>query len=283
MRATCKPSLLLASLLLGHANSFAPTAGLQVRHRMPVCQSAPFAMTPRSRSAVATASALPQTAAPSFPRFGAVTRLLMMLVTALASICFRAGRALAVERTARAAAAPALSLVSGDVLKWGGLATLLGAAFVFRTEEKPILTETPMGENEQPAPSSMFDGIDGFEEVPDADGLTPAAPTLSSADDASLNSALFARMQQLANDGEATDEEESTAPPVDSTEGWGEGSTAVLERPDSDEPKPERGLLDGEAAVDFPPGFPIVDAEWDTQPAASEDQIAMLNRMLGKE
>ena len=44
-------------------------------------------------------------------------------------------------------------------------------------------------------------------------------------------------------------------------------------------------MLDGEPAVEFPAGFPIIDGEVvevERAPAeASADQLAMLNRMMG--
>ena len=41
-------------------------------------------------------------------------------------------------------------------------------------------------------------------------------------------------------------------------------------------------MLDGDT-VDFPTGFPLVEGEWEREPAkASDDQIAMLQRMFGE-
>ena len=48
-----------------------------------------------------------------------------------------------------------------------------------------------------------------------------------------------------------------------------------------DEPK---GVFDGDKSLEFPPGYPLVDGEVvevDNTPAASADQVAMLNRMFG--
>ena len=82
-----------------------------------------------------------------------------------------------------------------------------------------------------------------------------------------------------------TAEDNDDAPANDSTDGWGEGSTAVLEPPKPDVNPTSPGVLDGEPGLDFPTGFPLVDGEVvevDTAPASlSEDDLAKLKRMMG--
>lgn len=178
---------------------------------------------------------------------------------------------------------------------------LLG--YVFRREETPIIRETPGAAtldidtlSERPTPPER-EALHADDAHPaDEPSETPSAVV----DDAALFGSLQARMQALASERAAEDEkggdddESATAPPPveDSTDGWGSGSTAVLERPPADDEPcddaqrdDERGVFDGEPSVEFPPGFPLVEGkvvEVDTTPAASEDQIAMLNRMMGK-
>lgn len=170
------------------------------------------------------------------------------------------------------------------MIKYGSVACLLGAAFAFRREETPILTETPQDEASMTRPAADSDAPAAIDS---AMPPSPSSPSFDSFDDASINSALFARMQQLAADGERAEEPEGPAaysPPEDSTDGWGDGNTAVLEPPkpaDEGTPQGGGGVLEGEPAVEFPPGFPLVDADWDDEPAASEDQVAMLERMFG--
>jgi len=171
---------------------------------------------------------------------------------------------------------------------------VLGGAYIFRREETPILTETVVEEDTPravaAASAEVDGGVDGFA-VAASDGGIPeeGAPV----DDASLNAGLFQRMQELAAERakaaeEGSDEDDDASPPgSDSTDSWGVGNTAVLEPPRPDAPKkePRESVLEGEPAVDFPDGFPLVDGDWseqETQPAAaSDEQIAMLQRMFG--
>ncbi|KAL3918121.1 MAG: hypothetical protein SGPRY_006134 [Prymnesium sp.] len=142
-----------------------------------------------------------------------------------------------------------------DMIKWGGLAAVFGAAYFFRTEETPILTETVMEPTEEP----------GNDDAPSAE--------------LDVMSDLKKRMQQLADEKD----KEPGDSPDDSSDEWGMGSTAVLEPPDGDSPKPP-GLFDDEPAVDFPLGYPLRDGEDNgeplDQPLASQDQVEMLQRMF---
>ena len=93
----------------------------------------------------------------------------------------------------------------------------------------------------------------------------------------------YGSARQVAQPGDNTaqekleqNDEEQDEEPDDSTDEWGMGSTAVLEPPRPDAPNPDDG-------PDFPVGFPLRDFEEADapQPAASESDIAMLNRMFG--
>lgn len=238
---------------------------------------------------MAMASSSVQQSPPAMRSVSSLTRFALALTASLLSIFARVGRAIAAERTVRAAAATTSSVsfaLSGNTIKWSVVTLALGSLYVFRREETPILTETVMPD--EPNASSSLD-VDGRDAAVVNDA---AAPPSAPADDASLNAALFARMQQLASERESGDEDASNddAPPTstDSTDSWGVGNTAVLEPPRdgaSDPPSAsDGGLLDGEPPVDFPTGYPLVDGGWDeadTQPAASDDQIQMLQRMFG--
>jgi len=207
---------------------------------------------------------------------GSVSRVARLLLVSLFGVLLRAVPALAVSTARRTASSAGLPV--GEIIKYSGVIGLFGAAYAFRREEVPILTETPMEEDQKPAPTAAA--------ATEVDSI-PSTPSADSFDDSSLNSALFARMQQLSEERERADAEpEELPPPADSTDSWGEGSTAVLEPPKpSDapaEPAAGGGLLDDPPPVDFPTGFPLVDGDFEPAPAASEDQIAMLKRMMGQ-
>ena len=108
-----------------------------------------------------------------------------------------------------------------------------------------------------------------------------AEPASFDVDDSSIHSALFGRMQELAAQRATEEQSEPAAeePPSDSTDGWGEGSTAVLEPP-----KPGSaeggGLLDGVPNNPIGEGFPIVDPP-EPPPLASDEQVEMMKRMFG--
>ena len=241
-----------------------------VAARTPVMLSAAM-LSARSeaRASLIMASAV---TAPQARPWATAGRLALLLMASVFGLLLRALPAFAVSTVRRSASSAGLPV--GAIVKYGSVLGLFGAAYAFRTEETPILTETPNAE--QPA-GEQASGV--FTETDAA----PAAPGPALADDSSLNSALVQRMRQLAEEKERADSEEveDSPPPLDSTDGWGTGDTALLERPSADDQQ-QGSVLDGEPAVEFPPGFPLVDADWETEPAqASDDQIAMLNRMFG--
>jgi len=201
-----------------------------------------------------------------------VRKVLLMLVSTLATVLLRATGAFAAERTMTAALPFA---ISGNVVKYGGLAGLFTVAYIFRRDETPILTETEIPPEDLPNAG----GEDGANDLP-----TPP-PTASLDDPAAINSALFSRMQQLATEREQEEASAASAAdePSDSSDSWGTGDTAVLEPPKPADDAPKSDLFDGPPPVDFPTGFPFNDPEVapDTSPAASEEQIAMMKRMFG--
>jgi len=298
-------------IVLGQAAAFTPsslrpqhpgaTPMLMRPHHVAAARRS--SLNPDGRQAVMMAAASsPRTLASPASVGSALMRVALALTASLLGIFLRVGRAVAAERTVRAVAATSAPFVlSGNTIKWSVVTMVLGGAYIFRREETPILTETVVEDepSSQPAASSAaaFDAFDGLAAAADSaspDGL--GAPPTAPVDDVSLNADLFRRMQDLASQrANGEDDEGDVPPPVtpsDSTNTWATGNTAVLEPPrpgQSDEaPSPPSaesgGLLDGEPAVDFPAGFPLVDGEWneaDTQPAASDDQIAMLQRMFG--
>ena len=69
---------------------------------------------------------------------GAAARLTLALAAVILTLTLRAGRALAVA-TAKKAPSAVSTLLTGDTLKWAGLCGVLGAMYMFRTEETPIL------------------------------------------------------------------------------------------------------------------------------------------------
>ena len=206
----------------------------------------------------------------------AASRFALALATVLLTLTLHAGRAFAVTaaKRARKAVAPSAveSLLTGNTLKWAVCGTVLGAMFVFRREEQPLLTETVI--HEEPVARPAQSARDNASNQP-AEGLLPVSFDV---DDSSIHSAMLKRMQQLAREqGEAAAKPETPppAPPADATR----GGLGMLERPSE-----EGGLLDGEPPVTFPPGFPLVnnfEEDFDAKPAASEEQIAMLTRMFG--
>ena len=214
----------------------------------------------------------------------AASRFALALATVLLTLTLHAGRAFAVTaaKRARKAVAPSAveSLLTGNTLKWAVCGTVLGAMFVFRREEQPLLTETVI--HEEPVARPAQSARDNASNQP-AEGLLPVSFDV---DDSSIHSAMLKRMQQLAREqGEAAAKPETPppappAPPADVTR----GGLGMLERPSKEGPSEEGGLLDGEPPVTFPPGFPLVnnfEEDFDAKPAASEEQIAMLKRMFG--
>lgn len=213
------------------------------------------------------------TAASAAPAKPLLHRASLALKLVASTLCFALcsfAKAYAAERlkSAPAAAAGAPFVVTGDMLKWGGLAAVFGAAYIFRREEVPILTET----------------------VPDEPAAPVKAAESTEAGDAPAELDMMAdlrkRMQELAEERAKAEAEENT--PDDSGDEWGTGNTAVLEPPKPDSPQPPSGLLEDGPAVDFPVGFPLRDGditpvqpEEPEAPLASEEEIAMLERMFG--
>lgn len=289
---TCLPAatLAFAPLTARLAPLPAPRYDVAARHRTALLQ--PSAL-PRATTTLSASYARPQqlaVAPMSWLRFAG--RLALMITTALIVIGLRAGCALAVT-AAKNTPSAASALLTGDTLKYAGLVTVLGAMYAFRQEEKPILTETVMDDPEPPSPSAL-DFMDEDDMQPGGAPPPATEPTTSfDVDDSSIHSALLDRMRDLASQRDAdvdettvTDESSSApdSPPNDSTDSWGTGSTAVLEPPEPDEegtPTPE-GLLDGVPNNPLGEGFPVVNnPDPDNLPAASEEQIAMLQRMFG--
>lgn len=195
----------------------------------------------------------------------------------------------------RRTASPGLA-ISGDVLKYGFVGGCIALGYVFQGKEEPRFQLTEGAAELDPDTLKPIGGEDGEKAkanspappaatVADAAAFTDDAPV--SLDDSALFGALQARMQSLADGTDETSDEsvanDEPAPPVDSTDSWGTGDTAVLERPESGNDAP-RDVFDGDTKVEFPTGFPLRDGEVlevDNTPAASADQVAMLNRMFG--
>jgi len=224
-----------------------------------------------------TAAASPS-GAMALPR-SAIFRLATVLLCTLATLLVTGGRAFAASKAAKAAAKTAASsapLLSGDVIKWGVLALFAGGAillssssgestngsgFQYVEDDEPPVQKKP--------PASIGRAVDAAA-VEAADEATPFDSS-----DNSLSSALSARMQALAEEKLQENEEAVNQQPNDSTDEWGTGSTAVLEPPRPDAPS-------GSSGPDFPVGFPLRDfEEEDVAPSASQDEIAMLERMFG--
>jgi len=254
------------ALLLASTAAYTPTPAASLRLRAPQQPRAVVASrSAHPRALLGAASARRQGAsllaavAPPQQVLRPATLALKAVLSALCSVFVVSARALAAG-SSPASAAPLIP--TGDVLKWGGLAAVFGAAYAFRKPETPILVET------QPeAPASQTATAD----------LNSAEPT-GDADDA-LMSDLRKRMLSIAND------EPEEEPPASSEDGWGTGPTAVLEPPKDDQP----GLLDDGPVVDFPVGFPLRDTMDESAPiepeepppTASAEDIAMLERMFG--
>jgi hypothetical protein len=285
----CLPAatLAFAPLTARLASVPVPRHDVAPRHRTALLSPSaqPRAATALSASQIQS----PQLAVAPMSWLRVVGRLALMITAAFVVISLRVGRAFAVT-AAKQAPSAASSLLTGDTLKYAGLCTVLGAMYAFRQEEKPILTETVMDEPEPRSPSAL--------DLMDEDDLQPGAPpplaeppTNFDVDDSSIHSALLDRMRDLSTqrdaDDAASDDESPPASdsPPDSTDSWGTGSTAVLEPPKPDgegAPAPEGGLLDGVPNNPLGEGFPVVNnPEPDNLPAASEEQIAMLQRMFG--
>jgi len=221
---------------------------------------------------LAATSSAPSTA----PAVRSASLALKLVASSLCSVLGVTARAFAAERlktvpTSTVAAAP--FVLTGDMIKWGGLAAVCGAVSYFSKEETPILTETVVEE-----PASLVDAAPPVEE-----GEAAAAPEMDMMAD------LKKRMQTLAEERAAAEAAaQEDAPTDDSTDEWSTGNTAVLEPPKPDEPPQPSGLLEDGPAVDFPVGFPLRDMEApalepepEPEPTASKEEIEMLERMFG--
>lgn len=170
--------------------------------------------------------------------------------------------------------------------------------YVFQGEEKPRFEYTegaqeldpetlkPIGKPDEAKPKAVATPPPAEAAAPEA--LPPLGDEPLVFDDSALFGSLQARMQSLAAEQDAATDDDAAeetpgAPPPPEDTNW--GSTAVLEPPGAeDESPPARSVFDGDSSVEFPTGFPLVDGEVevvDVTPAASESDIAMLNRMFG--
>ena len=162
------------------------------------------------------------------------------------------------------------------MLKWGAVGLLAGAAFFVNNDKSSDSGFQYVEEDEAPAAPRAAPPA-----AANADPAVDDEPKPVALDDSSIASALSLRMAQLAKESAEQQEEDKAPPTNDSTDEWGTGNTAVLEPPrpkGDDDSGPPNGPKDG--PIDFPVGWPIVDAE-DVKPAASEADIAMLERMFG--
>ncbi|KAL1512263.1 hypothetical protein AB1Y20_005525 [Prymnesium parvum] len=263
--------MVLATLASSHAFSTAP-ASIRTAHSKSLVarrpSAHPFALLGAGAARRHGASFLATSdAAPIKPLLLQASFALKLLASLLcSSLCF-AARAYAAERLKTApvsSVASAPFVVTADMMKWGGLAVLFGAAYAFRREEVPILTETV---------------------VEDTSSATSSEDTVDAAGEVDVMSALRKRMQELAEERKKAEESD----PNDSSGEWGTGSTAVLEPPPPDAPEVRSSLLDDGPAVDFPVGFPLREgeivesaaAEPEEPSLASKEQIEMLERMFG--
>jgi len=273
--------LLALSLPLETAYGFAPAPLAPRSHsraaRRAVALRPGAAHAPaRPRRVAVVASAAAAAPAPTEATRSLATRIATTLLCTVATVLLTACRALAVATAKRAAATAAPGFeVTGDMVKWGGVGLLFGAAYIFRRDENPIVSYVEDEDEQQRRPPAA----PGME----LDAAAPmGAPTGDTSDDSMFN-ALTARMVQLAKEKDEAD----AAPPVDETQfdssdSWGEGSTAVLEPPRPGKDDDERRPSDAAGSIDFPVGFPLVDFDdAEVKPSASEDEIAMLNRMFG--
>eukprot|EP00310_Coccolithus_braarudii_P014356 CAMPEP_0183333264 /NCGR_PEP_ID=MMETSP0164_2-20130417/2209_1 /TAXON_ID=221442 /ORGANISM="Coccolithus pelagicus ssp braarudi, Strain PLY182g" /LENGTH=321 /DNA_ID=CAMNT_0025502157 /DNA_START=27 /DNA_END=992 /DNA_ORIENTATION=- len=231
------------------------------------------------------------------------TKLLFVVVTTMLTLACFATRALAAERTAMLGVP-----IPGGVVKWGALGAFVGVLKLAQTKEDPIIeyVETTEEANAQSAAGTSQLQTAATDTTRDDAAATSRTSLTAEDDDSAFLGSLRARMVQLHEES-AKDEEgaDADATPKDSTGGWGAGSTAVLEppRPSTDDDsadtwgtgstavlEPERDSsslreTDGAEKLKFPPGFPLRDGDVEVvepQPAAaSESQIAMLERMFG--
>lgn len=259
-----------------------PLGAVQKRSSLALVASKPPR---RPADAVMAAHASPQQAVALPPLRQIIRKAIFACAMSCVAILLSASRAFATTSTATRGGAT--SLISPDMLKWGALGgvIIIGNA-LFSKEKAPTIVETPM---EDGLPQEKPMSLDGPAEAAESSPAAAGGAAEGAVDDGLLFSSLQGRMQSLAEErlqAEAAEEDTDEAPPAaDSTDAWGEGNTAVLEPP-KPEGKAVDGVLEGPPAVDFPAGFPLIDGEVverEVEPAAaSEDQIAMLKRMMGE-
>lgn len=274
------PSLRLFTVALSlsaqSAYSFAPqTLNVRTQPRAAVALHRPSARVARplrTVSVFATAS-LPAARAPSVPMSltrSVVFRLATALLCTMATLLFTATCALAAAtKTAAVSAGP---LITGDMLKWGGVGLLAVGVFLRGGGKNTANSGFEFVEEED----AGFAAHAGSLQARPVDATTPLdeSKPFDAVSDSAFSSALGARMQQLAQDKQ--EPAEDAEKPDDSTDEWGTGSTAVLEPPRPDAPTVDKGTVEN-----FPVGFPLRDFdEEDVAPAASADDIAMLQRMF---
>jgi len=245
------------------ASAFLPQARLTAPHVVTRSGVAPALVSkPLSRQSCAPQMRAASVAAASpAPGFRAAPRLLWALLTSCLSVlCFAARALAAVERAAPYATKSVL--LTTQTKKYLIVGGFFGLMYVFRNKDLETTPVISYVEEESAAPAQT-------------DAAEPAADPLN---DVALLGDLRARMLSLATEEESSDEPApEPTEPSDSTDGWGVGSTAVLEPPREDAPP----------ATDLPLGFPLrgnepeFDFEVDTEPAADEASIAMLERMFG--
>ena len=216
-------------------------------------------------------------------------RISVAAAATAASLVLHNAAALAID-TATRAATPAIPT---SVIKWGAFGVFAGTAYLTRLKREPRLHV------QRTAQASLQDQAGQASNSPHTSASTTTTTSSSSQsspldNDALLFSDLQARMQALHDESLNNSEgaEDEADEPVDSSDTWGIGSTAVLEPPSA--PKVQ------EPPPDFPPGFPLREAseDWegeeeaqDSQPAvgeseeaasiASEEQIEMMKRLFG--
>jgi len=281
------PSLRLFTIALSlsaqSAYSFAPQAlNVRTQPRAAVALQRPNARVarPLRTGAVFAAASMPASAAaPSMMSLArsVVLRVATALMCTLATLLLTATRALAAAATKSAAATVAGPIITGDMIKWGGVGLLCAGVFMAGGKSNTASSGFEYVEEED---TGFAAGAGSLEARPkgddDDDAETPPSSPFDGVSDSAFSSALSARMAALASG--APDEDEKPAEPPKKDDTGVTGSTGLMERPKpSDVPSVDKGAVD-----DFPVGFPLRDFEpEDVAPAASAADIEMLARMFG--
>jgi len=186
---------------------------------------------------------------------------------------WESGRPTSIFHTTKAFAAArgASYAASGDltgVVKWGGVGVAAGAAYLCRG----VFQKQQVGVGQPPQAAST-------QEAQPLPAVGTETTSAAEGDDFALQAGLRQRMLQLADEAQKEAEAEKETPHVSDDSS---GSTALLERPKEEVPQQDGGV----AAPDLPLGYPLrggddweLDAE--PEPSASDEQIAMLERMFG--